>query len=193
MPRPLILASTSRYRKEMLARLGIPFDTFSPNIDESAVAGERPDETALRLAIDKARAIAQRFPEAVVIGADQIAETKGTRLNKPEFHDAAVSQLRLMSGAAVTFHSALAVVCLATPTFQRDIVATTVHMRTLSDEQIERYLRIEKPYDCAGSAKAEGLGISLIASIVSNDPTALIGLPLIRLCDMLRTFGYEIP
>ncbi|MFN0316862.1 MAG: Maf family protein [Burkholderiales bacterium] len=193
MPRPLILASTSPYRRELLSRLGIPFETRSPKVDETEASRELPMDTALRLAEDKARAVAQLFPEAVVIGADQIAEVNGTRLNKPGEHAQAVRQLRQMSGQEVLFHSALAVLCLATQKSEKDIVPITVHMRTLGDDQIERYLRTEKPYDCAGSAKVEGLGITLVRAIDSKDPTALIGLPLIRLSEMLRGFGYELP
>ncbi len=193
MPRTLILASTSRYRREMLSRLGITFDTRSPNVDECEVTHETPRDTALRLAEEKARAIALQFPEAVVIGSDQIAEVKGVRLNKPGVHERAVEQLRQMSGQSVLFHSAMAVVCLAEGAMERAVVPTTVQMRALHEDQIERYLRLEQPYDCAGSAKAEGLGIALIAAIRSEDPTALIGLPLIRLCDMLRKFGYTLP
>jgi septum formation protein len=193
MPRPLILASTSPYRRELLSRLGIPFDFHSPQVDESEAAREPPRDTALRLAGEKARAVAKLFPEAVVIGADQIAEVGGIRLNKPGEHAQAVRQLRQMSGQRVLFHSALAVVCLAMQRFEKDVVPITVHMRTLGDGQIERYLHTEKPYDCAGSAKVEGLGITLVHAIDSNDPTALIGLPLIRLCEMLRGFGYELP
>lgn len=193
MPRPLILASTSPYRKGLLSRLGIFFDTQSPDVDETPAAHETPRNTALRLAEDKARAVAKLFPEAVVIGADQIAEANGTPLNKPGEHEQAVRQLRLMSGQRVLFHSALAVVCLAENACERDVVSIHVHMRTLDDAQIERYLRTEKPYDCAGSAKVEGLGITLVSAIDSSDPTALIGLPLILLSEMLRGFGYTLP
>ncbi|MSQ60523.1 MAG: septum formation protein Maf [Betaproteobacteria bacterium] len=193
MPRPLILASTSPYRRELLSRLGIPFETRSPRTDETEAVHEPPRATALRLAEDKARAVAKSFPEAVVIGADQIAEVNGIRLNKPGEHAQAVRQLRQMSGQRVLFHSALAVVCLAGQGCAKDVVPVTVHMRILDDAQIERYLLTEKPYDCAGSAKVEGMGITLVHAIDSNDPTAVIGLPLIRLSEMLRGFGYELP
>ncbi len=193
MPRTLILASTSRYRRELLSRLGIAFDTRSPDVDEAQAAHEAPRDTALRLAEEKARAVAKLFPEAVVVGSDQIAEVNSTRLNKPGGHEKAVQQLRLMSGQRVLFHSALAVVCLAENGCECDVVPTAVNMRVFDDGQIERYLRAEKPYDCAGSAKVEGLGITLVSAIHSNDPTALIGLPLIRLSEMLRGFGYSLP
>jgi len=193
MPQPLILASTSRYRRDLLQRLGLPFDAVAPEVDEAEHPGESPAETALRLAREKAQAVARRYPQAVVIGSDQVAEVKGTRLNKPGTHEAATLQLGLMSGQRVHFHSALAVVCHATAQVAVDSVPTVVTLRSLTPEQIERYLRTEEPYDCAGSAKAEGLGITLMAAVESSDPTALIGLPLIRLCDLLRPYGYALP
>ena len=188
---PLILASTSRYRRELLERLRLPFEAHAPGVDETEAPGESPRETALRLAREKARALSRRFPHAVVIGSDQIAEVAGTRLNKPGDHANAVAQLRLMSGRTVHFHSAMAVTGPGREI--AEVVPTLVRMRTLADDEIERYLRAEQPYDCAGSAKSEGLGIALIDAIESDDPTALIGLPLIRLCAMLREFGYVLP
>lgn len=193
MPPPLILASTSRYRRDLLSRLGLPFETRSPEVDEQEHPGESPRQTALRLARAKAQAVASRHPGAVVIGSDQIAEVLGTRLNKPGTHDNAVAQLRQMSGQSVLFHSAMAVSAEGGARELTDVVATTVRMRVLAEDVIERYLRTEQPYDCAGSAKSEGLGIALIEAIESDDPTALIGLPLIRLCAMLRDFGYVLP
>lgn len=193
MPPPLILASTSRYRRELLSRLGLPFDTHSPEVDERERSGESPAQTAARLAVAKAEAVAQRYPRSVVIGSDQIAEVNGVRLNKPGTHEVAVEQLRQMSGKTVYFHTALAVMRLDEARTLQEVVPTRVRMRALEDAEIERYLRIEQPYDCAGSAKSEGLGISLMESMQTDDPTALIGLPLIRLCALLREFGYRLP
>lgn len=193
MPPPLILASTSRYRRELLSRLGLPFDTHSPEVDERERSGESPAQTAARLAVAKAEAVAQRYPRSVVIGSDQIAEVNGVRLNKPGTHEVAVEQLRQMSGKTVYFHTALAVMRLDEARTLQEVVPTRVRMRVLEDAEIERYLRIEQPYDCAGSAKSEGLGISLMESMQTDDPTALIGLPLIRLCALLREFGYRLP
>lgn len=189
----LILASTSRYRRELLSRLALPFETHSPEVDEVERAGETPLQTATRLALAKAWSVAARFPEATVIGSDQIAEVDGTRLNKPGNHDNAVAQLQLMSGRSVRFHTAMAVVRGRDARQCDDVVPTLVRMRHLGAEEIERYLRAEQPYDCAGSAKSEGLGITLIEAIESDDPTALIGLPLIRLCRRLREFGFSLP
>lgn len=193
MNSPLLLASTSRYRRELLTRLGIAFEARAPQVDEGELPGETPLQTAARLALAKARAVASQHPDAVVIGSDQIAEVDGLRLNKPGNHDNAVVQLRQMSGRTVQFHSAMAVVRLRDGVQRQTVVPTRVRMRALTDDQIERYLRIEQPYDCAGSAKAEGLGICLIEAIESDDPTALIGLPLIQLSGLLREFGYRLP
>lgn len=193
MSSSLILASTSRYRRDLLGRLGLPFDTLAPEVDETEQPDEAPVQTASRLALAKAWAVARRFPEATVIGSDQIAEVDGTRLNKPGTHDNAVAQLRLMSGRAVRFHSAMAVVRARDARERSDVVPTVVRMRILTEAEIERYLRTEQPYDCAGSAKSEGLGITLIEAIEADDPTALIGLPLIRLCSRLREFGFSLP
>lgn len=188
----LILGSTSRYRRELLQRLHIPFEVVSPEVDESQHAGETPERLARRLALAKARAVAANFPEAVVIGSDQVADLAGQALGKPGSHANAVAQLRLMRGQSLVFHTAVAVVCLQSGFEQTDLAAVTVQFRALSDEEIENYLQAERPYDCAGSAKSEGLGIALLEAIESDDPTALIGLPLIRTCRMLRAAGVAL-
>lgn len=187
--RRLILGSTSRYRRELLQRLQIPFKVVSPEVDESQHAGESPEQLARRLALAKARAVAANFPDAVVIGSDQVAELAGQALGKPGSHAKAVAQLRLMQGQSLVFHTAVAVVCLQSGFEQSDLAAVTVQFRALSDEEIDNYLQAEQPYDCAGSAKSEGLGIALLDAIDSDDPTALVGLPLIRTCRMLRAAG----
>jgi septum formation protein len=190
--RPVILGSTSRYRKELLSRLQIPFDTAAPDVDETPHPNESPQDLAMRLALAKARAVALRNPEAVVIGSDQVADLEGTPLGKPGNHANATLQLQRMRGKTVIFQTALSVVCLATGFEKTDLAAIKVKFRYLSDSEIESYLRAEEPYDCAGSAKSEGLGIALLESIESDDPTALIGLPLIRTCQMLREAGVII-
>ncbi|RRH91446.1 septum formation inhibitor Maf [Variovorax beijingensis] len=192
MQRPLILASTSRYRRELLNRLHLPFDVQPPEVDETALDGETPRELAERLALEKARAVAARFPEAVVIGSDQVAELAGEALGKPGDHARATAQLRRMRGQTLVFQTAVAVVCEATGFVQRDLAPVRVVFRELSDAAIEQYLQAEQPYDCAGSAKSEGLGIALLNAIDSDDPTALVGLPLIRTCRMLRAAGVEL-
>ena len=192
-PRPLVLGSTSRYRRELLQRLNLPFTVTAPEVDETPLPGEAPRALALRLALAKARAVAALHPDAVVIGSDQVADLAGHALGKPGTHERAVAQLRLMSGHTVVFQTALAVVCQATGFEQVDLAPVEVKFRDLSDEEIERYLRAEQPYDCAGSAKSEGLGIALLDAIHSDDPTALIGLPLIRTCRMLRAAGLVLP
>ena len=192
-PRPLVLGSTSRYRRELLARLGLPFDIAAPAVDETPLPAEPPRALALRLALAKAHAVAGQHPEAVVIGSDQVADLDGAPLGKPGNHERATAQLRRMSGQTVIFQTAVAVVCRATGFEQVDLAPVRVRFRTLSDAEIERYLRIEEPYDCAGSAKSEGLGIALLDAIDSDDPTALIGLPLIRTCRMLRAAGLVLP
>lgn len=189
----LVLASTSRYRRELLARLGLAFETAAPGVDESAVAGETPPQLAMRLARAKAEAARAAFPDALIIGSDQVAMVGATRLDKPGTHARAVEQLLLMSGRPVAFHTALCLLNARTSRSQSAIVPVTVHMRELGIEQIERYLRAEQPYDCAGSARIEGLGITLVARLEGEDPNALIGLPLIRLCVMLRNEGIELP
>ena len=190
--RTLILGSTSAYRRELLARLHIPFDVAAPDVDETPLPSEAPHALAERLALAKARAVAVRFPRAVVIGSDQVADLNGQSLGKPGTHDKAVMQLRQMRGQTVVFQTAVAVVCLETGFEQRSLTAVRVKFRDLTDDEIENYLHIEKPYDCAGSAKSEGLGIALLDAIDSDDPTALIGLPLIRTCQMLRAAGIEL-
>lgn len=190
--RKLILGSTSSYRRMLLDRLCIPYTVESPHVDESPLKGERPDELARRLALAKAQAVAVRFPNCIVIGSDQVADMQGTALGKPGTHDRAVKQLRQMSGNTVIFQTAVAVVCLQSGFCQQALAPVKVAFRALSDEEIENYLRIEQPYDCAGSAKSEGLGIALLESIDSDDPTALIGLPLIRTSSMLRAAGIDL-
>ncbi|MHA7600311.1 Maf family nucleotide pyrophosphatase [Alicycliphilus sp. T452] len=193
LPRSLVLGSTSRYRRELLARLGLPFDVAAPAVDETPLAGEAPRALALRLALAKARAVAAAHPQAVVIGSDQVADLDGEPLGKPGSHERATAQLRRMRGRTVVFHTALAVACQATGFEQVDLAPVHVRFRDLSDAEIERYLHAEQPYDCAGSAKSEGLGIALLDAIDSDDPTALIGLPLIRTCRMLRAAGLTLP
>ena len=193
LPRPLVLASTSRYRRELLQRLQLPFAVAAPQVDETPLPDEAPRALALRLALAKAQAVAAQQPGAIVIGSDQVADLAGRSLGKPGNHERAVQQLRQMRGQAVVFHTALAVVCLDSGFEQVDVVPVRVRFRDLHDAEIERYLRAEQPYDCAGSAKSEGLGISLLEAIDSDDPTALIGLPLIRTCHMLRAAGAVLP
>jgi septum formation protein len=188
---PLILASTSRYRHELLSRLRMPFEVKAPEVDETARPGETPVALAQRLALAKARAIAEQWPEAVVIGSDQVADLEGQALGKPGTHERAVQQLRRMRGRRVMFHTAVAVVRGSAGFEQTALCSVAVSFRDLGDEEIEHYLRIEQPYDCAGSAKCEGLGIALLAAIESDDPTALIGLPLIRTCALLREAGLD--
>ena len=192
MQRPVILASTSRYRRELLTRLRLPFEVQSPEVDETPLPGETPHALAMRLALEKANAVAARFPEAVVIGSDQVADLGGEALGKPGDHQRATAQLRRMRGQTLIFQTAVAVVCRATGFVQRDIAPVRVVFRDLSDAAIEQYLLAEQPYDCAGSAKSEGLGIALLDAIDSDDPTALVGLPLIRTCRMLRAAGVEL-
>jgi len=190
MQPPLILASSSRYRRELLARLRLPFESIAPEVDETPHPGETPRALALRLAQAKAHAIAHTHPHAVVIGSDQVADLDGQPLGKPGTHERATEQLQRMRGQSVIFHTAVAVVCHATGFAQPDLAPTTVRFRSLTDVEIEHYLRAEQPYDCAGSAKSEGLGITLLEAIHSDDPTALIGLPLIRTCHLLRAVGF---
>ncbi len=189
----VILGSTSVYRKELLTRLGIAFTTAKPEVDETPWPDESPFALAQRLALAKAKAVAAQRPDAVVIGSDQVADLNGQPLGKPGSHDRAVAQLRAMSGQTIQFHTALSVVCLASGFERSDVATVRVVFRTLKDDEIERYLRAEQPYDCAGSAKSEGLGIALLSKIDSDDPTALIGLPLIRTCELLRAAGVQVP
>ena len=194
--RTLVLGSTSRYRRELLERLHIPFDVESPDVDETPHSGESPRALALRLALAKARAVAQRHPQAVVIGSDQVADLHGDPRGKPGTHERAVEQLRRMRGQTVVFQTAIAVVCAATGFEQVDLAAVSVQFRSLDDglddNEIEHYLRTEQPYDCAGAAKSEGLGIALLRQIDNDDPTALVGLPLIRTCRMIRAAGVRL-
>jgi len=191
--RPLILGSTSPYRRELLQRLQIPFRVAAPEVDESRrLPSETPRELAQRLALAKARTVAHAFPDAVVIGADQVADLNGRPLGKPGTHEGAVAQLRQMRGQTVVFQTAVAVVCLESGFEQNNLAAVRVTFRDLTDDEIENYLRAEQPYDCAGSAKSEGLGIALLESIESDDPTALIGLPLIRTCKMIQAAGIAL-
>ena len=194
MPTPspaLILGSTSRYRRELLERLRLPFECVAPQVDETPLAGERPADLALRLALAKAHAVAALSPGAVVIGSDQVADLDGEPIGKPGSHEGAVAQLRAMSGRSIVFQTAVAVVHAARGFEASARVPVTVRFRVLSEAGIEQYLRAEQPYDCAGSAKSETLGIALLEAIESDDPTALVGLPLIRTCALLRRAGLE--
>jgi septum formation protein len=190
--RKLILGSTSTYRRQLLDRLRLPFSVESPHVDEAPLDGEAPAALAVRLALAKAQAVAQRFPDCVVIGSDQVADLDGLALGKPGTHQRAVFQLRQMRGKTVIFQTAVAVVCLQSGFSQESLASVKVCFRNLDDEEIENYLRIEQPYDCAGSAKSEGLGIALLDAIESDDPTALVGLPLIRTSRMLRAAGIRL-
>ena len=191
--RVLILGSTSPYRHALLSRLGLPFETVSPEVDETPLPDEAPADLALRLGKQKAASVARRHPQAIVIGSDQVADLHGEPLGKPGNHERAREQLARMSGETVIFQTALSVQCLETGFEQSTVVPVRVVFRHLEADEIERYLRAEQPYDCAGSAKSEGLGISLLARIDNDDPTALIGLPLIRTCQMLRAAGLLVP
>jgi septum formation protein len=190
LPR-LILGSTSPYRRELLARLRLPFEVVAPQVDETPLPGETPASLALRLARAKARAVSALHPQAVVIGADQVADLDGEPIGKPGTHERAVAQLQRMSGRTVIFQTALAVLRADTGFEQALLTPVRVQFRELADREIERYLRLEQPYDCAGSAKCETLGIALLAAIHSDDPTALVGLPLIRTAEMLRQAGLD--
>ena len=190
--RALILGSTSRYRKELLSRLGISFEVSAPEVDETPQLNEAPKDLARRLALAKARAVASKHPDAVVIGSDQVADLDGEPLGKPGNHTNAVKQLQRMRGKTVIFQTALSVICVATGFEQTDLASVKVTFRDLTDAEIESYLKAEEPYDCAGSAKSEGLGIALLAAIDNDDPTALVGLPLIRTCNMLRAAGVKL-
>ena len=192
LSRQLILGSTSPYRRELLTRLRLPFDVVAPQVDETPLADEPPRDLANRLALAKAHAVARLHPNAVVIGSDQVADLNGEPLGKPGDHTHATAQLKRMRGKTVVFQTAVAVVCLTSGFEKLDLAAVRVQFRDLTDAEIEAYLQAEQPYDCAGSAKSEGLGIALLASIESDDPTALVGLPLIRTCHMLRAAGIEI-
>jgi septum formation protein len=188
--RRLVLASTSRYRRELLGRLGLPFEVLSPEADEAPLPGESAPDLALRLAVLKARSV--RAEHALVIGSDQAATLEGRLIGKPGGHEAAVRQLRELSGKSADFHTAVALLDTTTNALDSRIVACRVTFRILDDSRIEAYLRREQPYDCAGSAKAEGLGIALIARIDTEDPTSLIGLPLIALTELLERAGMRV-
>ena len=190
-PPPLILGSTSRYRRELLQRLRLPFDTVAPPVDETPLPGEAPAALALRLALAKAQAVAALHPQAVVIGSDQVADLDGSPIGKPGTHARATEQLQRMRGREVVFQTAVAVVRADTGFARALLAPVRVRFRDLSDAEIERYLRLEEPYDCAGSAKSETLGIALLSAIESDDPTALVGLPLIRTCALLREAGLD--
>lgn len=192
-PRSLILGSSSRYRHELLSRLRLPFEVLAPDIDESPRPGEAPQALACRLSLAKAHAVAARHPAAVVIGSDQVADLAGEPLGKPGTHERATLQLQRMQGRVVVFQTAVSVVCHETGFAQTKLAAVEVKFRSLCDAEIEHYLRAEQPYDCAGSAKSEGLGIALLEFIRNDDPTALVGLPLIRTCALLRAAGVSVP
>jgi septum formation protein len=191
--RPLILASTSRYRRELLERLRHPFRVAQPGVDEVELPGEPPIVRAERLAIAKARAVAQHEGDALVIGSDQVAALDTVILDKPGGYDRAREQLRSVSGRAVDFFTAVALVDARTGATSARVIPYHVVFRTLNDHEIDRYLRADEPYDCAASAKAESLGIALLAKMRGDDPTALIGLPLIALCELLRQHGVAVP
>ena len=187
----MILGSTSRYRRELLERLRLPFEMHAPDVDETPLPGETPAALAQRLALAKAHAVSTTHPDAVVIGSDQVADLDGQPIGKPGTHERAVAQLRAMRGRSIVFQTAVAVVCRATGYEGTALVPVTVRFRDLTDAEIEHYLRTEQPYDCAGSAKCETLGIALLDAIESDDPTALVGLPLIRTSALLRAAGID--
>ena len=192
LARKLVLGSSSPYRREMLARLRVEFQVAAPDVDETPQANETPKQLACRLAMSKARAVAARFPACVVIGSDQVADLDGLALGKPGNHARATAQLQQMRGKTVIFQTAVAVVCQDSGFAQLDLAQVRVRFRELEDAEIEAYLRAETPYNCAGSAKSEGLGIALLESIENDDPSALVGLPLIRTCRMIRAAGIRI-
>ena len=187
----LILASTSRYRRELLERLRLPFEVRAPDVDETPLSGETPAALAQRLALAKARVVSAAYPDAIVIGSDQDADLDGEPVGKPGTHARAVAQLRAMRGRSIVFQTAVAVVRASTSYTGAALAPVTVRFRDLSDAEIEHYLRTEQPYDCAGSAKCETLGIALLDAIESDDPTALVGLPLIRTSALLRAAGID--
>ena len=191
--RPLVLGSTSRYRRELLERLNLPFEVTAPHVDEAPLPGEAPQATAERLAVEKARAVAAQFEGALIIGSDQVAHMGDTRFGKPGTVERAIAQLQAMSGRTVVFHTALALLNTRSGHVQLDAVPTQVRFRTLGDDEIVRYVNKERPLDCAGSAKSEGLGITLLDALAGDDPNALVGLPLIALARMLRNEGIALP
>ena len=188
----LILGSSSPYRRELLERLRLPFTVVSPKIDETPQSGETPPETALRLALEKARYIAQSHPNALIIGADQVATVNGEQVGKAGGFDKALTQLQMMRGKTALFHSALCLYDARNDTYQLENIITQTTFRDLPDDDLAAYLRIEQPYDCAGSAKVEALGITILEKVESDDPTALVGLPLIALTGMLRAAGVRL-
>ncbi len=189
---PLVLASTSIYRSELLTTLQIPFQTAAPDVDETPLPGENAEQTSWRLSQTKAQVVARRFPQALIIGSDQVALLDGQQIGKPLNHGNAVRQLSAMRGKIVTFYTALTLLNAANGEMQTDVAITRVSFRNVSDDEIERYLKKEQPYHCAGSAKSEGLGIALISRIEGDDPNALIGLPLILLVSMLEKQGVRV-
>ena len=188
----LVLASASTYRRELLERLHIPFSVVAPNLDEAPLPGEMPEQTAARLAKAKAAAVASQWPQALIIGCDQVAALEGTQLGKPHTHENAVKQLRLMRGKTTMFYTAVCLLNAATGKLQIKVIPYQVRFRSLNDRQIANYLAKEQPYHCAGSAKMEGLGVALIETMQGEDPYALIGLPLITLVEMLKHEGLEV-
>jgi septum formation protein len=190
--RPLVLASTSRYRRALLERLGVPFEVMPPDVDETPLPGEAPAAMALRLAEAKARSVAARLPHALVIGSDQVANLNGRPIGKPGDHPRAFAQLQALSGRSVVFHTGVAVCDAASGRCRSVLVDVTSTFRVLSDPEIEAYLQRERPYECAGAVKSEALGIALFTRIASDDPTALIGLPLIAVVDLLRAEGETV-
>lgn len=189
----LVLASTSAYRRELLQRFNLPFDVARPDIDETPLPGEAPQATAERLAVEKAHAVAGQFPDALIIGSDQVAYMDDAHFGKPGTVERAIAQLKSMSGRTVIFHTALALLNTRSSHVQVDAVPTKVRFRNLSDDEIVRYVNKERPLDCAGSAKSEGLGITLLDALSGDDPNALVGLPLIALARMLRNEGIALP
>lgn len=188
----LILASSSRYRREVLEKLHLPFECVSPEIDETPLPNESPEQTSLRLAESKARKVAEAYPEALIIGCDQVATVDGLQIGKPGNHDNAVKQLTMLSGREVIFHSAICLYNTAKQDMQSTITPYSVKFKPLTPVQIETYLRLEQPYDCAGSAKSEGMGIALLEYMRGDDPNALIGLPIIALVNMLQQVGVDV-
>jgi septum formation protein len=188
----LVLASTSPFRRELLARLGVPFEVAAPHVDETPLPGEPPDDTARRLSVLKAQAVAKQHPDALIVGSDQVALLDGEQLGKPGSHDKAVEQLRRMRGKTVEFHTALTLLNTRNARVQTAVVPVRLVMRNYTDAQIEAYLLKDRPYDCCGSAKSESLGIALIARFETEDPTALVGLPLIKLTEMLANEGLDV-
>lgn len=193
MSRQLILASSSPYRRELLARLGLPFETAAPAIDETPAPDEPPRALVERLSRDKAGALRPRFPHALLIGSDQCVVLDDRIVGKPGTHEQARSQLLAASGRSVAVHTGLCLLDAATGVRWEDVVSYEIEFRELDADEIERYLQAERPYDCAGSVKSEGLGVSLLRHMRGDDPSALVGLPLIRLCDMLRAAGIQVP